>query len=264
MSEVKAQNRDAAELLNHYWNTGLKLDAIPADIRPLTREDGYKIADSLAAQRGERVVGWKIAATSKAGQAHINVDGPLAGRLYESRILPPGSTVSLGTNMMKVAEVEFAFRFGYDFPCNSREYSLSEVMNSVASLHLSVEIPDSRFRDFSKVGAPSLIADTACADWLVLGPAIQKEWRKIDLATFAVKGIKNGVEVAIGTGSAALGDPRIALTWLVNELCRYADGVKIGMVVTTGTCVVPVTIAAGDDFTADYNELGQISINIIE
>ena len=66
-----------------------------------------------------------------------------------------------------------------------------------------------------------------------------------------------------GTGSAALGDPRIALTWLVNELCLYADGVKIGTVVTTGTCVVPVTISAGDEFIADYADLGLIMINVV-
>ena len=263
MSLTETAIKDAALIMNAHWTSGTKLDALPDSCRPQSREDGYLIASELAGLRRERVVGWKIAATSKAGQAHINVDEPLAGRLYESRILPPGSRVALGGNLMKVAEVEFAFRFGYDLPCNSREYSLSEVMNSVASLHLSVEIPDSRYKDFTKVGAPSLIADTACADWLVLGPAIQQEWRNLDLAAFVVKGIKNGEEVAAGTGSAALSDPRVALTWLVNELCHYADGIKLGTVVTTGTCVVPVAIEAGDYFLADYGQLGQLAVELI-
>lgn len=224
MSLTESGINDAALVLNTHWMSGTKLYELPHSCRPQSREDGYRVASALSALRRERTAGWKIAATSKAGQSHINVDGPLAGRLYESRLLAPDSSVALGGNLMKVVEVEFAFRFGYDLPCNSRQYSLSEVMNSVASLHLSVEIPDSRYADFTKVGAASLIADTACADWLVLGPAIQQEWRNLDLATFAVKAIKNGEEVATGTGSAALGDPRIALTWLVNELCHYADG----------------------------------------
>ena len=260
MSLAETDVNDAALVLETHWRSGAKLDVLPEACRPQSREDGYRVASALAGLRRERVAGWKIAATSKAGQAHINVDGPLAGRLYESRIVANGSCISLGANLMKVAEVEFAFRFGYDLPCNSREYSLSEVMSSVASLHLSVEIPDSRYVDFTKVGAPSLIADTACADWLVLGPAIQKEWRNLDLALFAVKGIKNGHEAASGTGSAALGDPRVALTWLVNELCHCADGIKLGTVVTTGTCVVPVAIEVGDEFIADYGELGQLFV----
>lgn len=262
MTATHHASSDAADLLNACWVGARKLDELPLPMRPKSREDGYRIAHELAALRQQRVIGWKIAATSKAGQAHINVDGPLAGRLYDSRVLAPDCTISLGANVMKVAEVEFAFRFGYDLPCHARDYSLSEVMNSVASLHLSVEIPDSRYTDFTKVGAPSLIADTACADWLVIGPAIQKEWRNLDLASFEVKGIKNGEVIATGTGSAALGDPRIALTWLVNELCRYADGIKLGTIVTTGTCVVPVAISAGDHFMADYGELGQLAVTL--
>lgn len=262
MTDLRQREQDAARLINQLWTSGKKCDALPPDLRPHTRDEGYKIADALAKLRDERVIGWKIAATSKAGQEHINVDGPLAGRLYESRVLGPAARISLGANRMKVAEVEFAFRFGYDLPCNSRTYSVSEVMASVASLHLSIEVPDSRYQDFTQVGAPSLIADTACADWLVLGPAIQDEWRNHDLANFGVKGIRNGEEVATGTGRAALGDPRIALTWLVNELCHHADGVKIGTVVTTGTCVVPVAIKAGDHFVADYGVLGQIDVTL--
>lgn len=254
--------KDAALDLNTHWSIGTKLDELPEAYRPHSRKDGYRIASALSDLRNERTAGRKIAATSKAGQAHIQVDGPIAGRIFESRLVANGSHIALGGNLMKVAEVEFAFRFANDLPCIPREYSVSDVMNSVASLHLSVEVPDSRFADFTKVGAPSLIADTACADWLVLGPTIQRDWRNLDLAAFDVKGIKNGAIVASGTGSAALGDPRIALTWLVNELCQYADGIKIGTVVTTGTCIVPVTIDAGDKFVADYGWLGQIGIEI--
>ena len=57
----------------------------------------------------QAVAGWKIAATSLAGQKHINVDGPLAGRLLAGRELQPGTPVPLAGNLMRVAEAEFAF-----------------------------------------------------------------------------------------------------------------------------------------------------------
>lgn len=44
-------------------------------------------------------------------------------------------------------------------------------MAAVATLHLAIEIPDSRYRDFCAVGAPRPIADDACAHLSVLGPA---------------------------------------------------------------------------------------------
>jgi len=72
----------------------------------------------------------------------------------------------------------------------------------------------------------------------------------------------NERKAAEGIGAAALGDPRYALTWLVNEVARYSDGIKVGDIVTTGTCIVPVPIAPGDVFTADYGKLGQMSVRI--
>lgn len=262
MTESGDHELCAGLLLNSSWERGEKILRLPDDVSPNSRQDGYRIAQDIARYRNELAVGWKIAATSKAGQSHINVDGPLAGRLYPSRVLPPGHFVSLGGNLMKVAEVEFAFRFGVEMRPIGRDYTFAEVMDAVATLHLSIEIPDSRYQDFTQVGAPSLIADTACADWLVIGPEVQTEWRDIDLAEFGVEGRKNGQIVAKGTGRAALGDPRTALTWLVNELCRYENGVSLNAYVTTGTCVVPVPIAAGDHFVADYGILGQIDVTI--
>ena len=134
--------------------------------------------------------------------------------------------------------------------------------DAVRSLHLSIEVPDSRFSDFTKVGAAQLIADTACASWLVLGPATTVPWRHIDLSAHSVKGLRNGTQVAEGTGKAVLGDPRKALTWFVNEAATYCGGVKAGQFVTTGTCIIPFGISPGDEVTIDYGELGTISASI--
>ncbi len=71
---------------------------------------------------------------------------------------------------MRVAEVEFAFTMGTDLPPRDVPYRLDEVMAAVASLHPAIEIPDSRYRSFTEVGAPQLIADNACAHQFVLAP----------------------------------------------------------------------------------------------
>jgi 2-keto-4-pentenoate hydratase len=135
-------------------------------------------------------------------------------------------------------------------------------MDAVGALHLSIEVPDSRYADFTKVGAAQLIADTACACWLVLGPAVDRPWRHIDLASHPVQGFRNGTLAAEGTGKAVLGDPRKALAWFVNEASAYCGGVRAGQFVTTGTCIVPMAIAPGDEVTIRYGELGAISCRI--
>ena len=72
----------------------------------------------------------------------------------------------------------------------------------------------------------------------------------------------NGSPAASGSGEAVLGDPLIALTWLVNEVAKYAGGIRAGDLVTTGTCLKPVTIAPGDEVRLDYGVLGTLSARI--
>ena len=253
----------AADLLLRNWSATTRIDALPDAMRPKSRAEGYDAAAAVAQRSGSSVAGWKIAATSEAGQKHINVEGPLIGRILKSRMLAPGADVTLGDNIMKVAEAEFAFGFTSDLPARKEPYTQEEAMAAVGSLHLSIEVPDSRYRDFTKVGAAQLIADTACASWLVLGPAVDRPWRHIDLSTHVVKGFRNGAQVAEGTGKAVLGDPRKALTWFVNEASAYCGGVSAGQFVTTGTCIIPMAIAPGDEVRIDYGELGAISCRIV-
>ena len=66
---------------------------------------------ALAGLAGATPVGWKIAATSEAGQKHIGVDGPLAGRLWESKLHEGGTKLPAGHLHMAVVEAEFAFRY---------------------------------------------------------------------------------------------------------------------------------------------------------
>lgn len=256
------KSAEAASILLSNWRGVTRIDALPEACRPASREDGYAIAAALAVQSGDTVAGWKIAATSEAGQKHINVDGPLAGRILKGRVLAPGATIPLAGNLMRVAEAEFAFVLGTAMPGRGTPYSRDEVMAAVTAMHLTIEVPDSRYEDFTKVGAPSLIADTACASWLAVGPAVDVDWRGIDLSTHKVTAFKNGAEAAVGSGKAVLGDPRIALTWLVNEVARYGGGVEAGQFVTTGTCVIPVKIESGDAISVDYGVLGTIAVAI--
>jgi 2-keto-4-pentenoate hydratase len=177
------------------------------------------------------------------------------------RVLAPGAVVPLEGNAMRVAEVEFAFRMARALPPRDAPYTVDETMDAVASLHPSVEVPDSRYVDFVRVGAAQLIADDACACWLVVGEASRDDWRRRDLAAHPVRASVAGRVVAEGSGAAALGDPRAALAWIANELRVHGPGLRAGDLVTTGTCVVPVPVAPGDAFVADYGPIGSLALS---
>jgi 2-keto-4-pentenoate hydratase len=164
---------------------------------------------------------------------------------------------------MRVGEAEFAFRMGRDLAPRKAPYPVEEVLAAVATLHPAIEVPDSRFEDFTIVGAAQLIADNACGHYFVLGPAAAGAWRSIDLVSHSVEG-RIGKTTREGRGANVLGDPRVALAWLVNELSQLGITVRTGEVVTTGTCLVPLEISPGDLMVADFGPLGTVNVRIGE
>jgi 2-keto-4-pentenoate hydratase len=249
----------AAALL---WQTRVeqkRIEALPDHLRPRTLAEGYAIQDAMVAVAAQPVSGWKIAATSKAGQTHIGVTEPLAGRLFKNFILQDGARLSAAPLHMKVMEAEFAFRMARDLAPRYAVYEQVEVCDAVAALHLAIEVPDARFERFAEIGPAQIVADDAFAAWFLLGPQVH-HWRHLDLSVQQVRALRNGALAAEGIGADALGDPRIALTWLANHLAQRGIGVKEGDIVTTGTCITPAAIAPGDQMVAEFAGLGHLAV----
>lgn len=253
------QKTAAAKALFDHWQSGAKLRELRLSQRPRDRAEGYAIAGAMERHFAGRPFGWKIAATSAAGQQHINVSGPLAGRIFAERVIPDGGTASMAGNEMQVGEPEFAFRMGRDLAPRAAPYSVEEVLASVDTLHPAIELPDSRFADFVTAGEAQLIADQACAHLFVLGAATDADWRAVDLVETRPVVTLRGQHF-VGHGKNVLGDPRVALAWLANELRGLGMTLQAGEVVTTGTCHPPLPIQAGDQFEADFGAFGKVSV----
>jgi 2-keto-4-pentenoate hydratase len=251
----KDQIAAASQVLVQHWRDGSKLDALETRLRPQSRAEGYAVQAAL----GDEVFGWKIAATSEAGQKHINVAGPLAGRIMHDTVIAAGGTASMKGNAMRVGEPEFCFRMGRDLTPRPAPYGVDEVLAAVDTLHPAIEIPDSRFTDFASAGEAQLIADNACAHLFVLGGATSANWRAMDLVEERPQIALRG-ERYVGHGKNVLGDPRVALAWLANELRGLGITLRAGEVVTTGTCHPPLPIQAGDQFAVDFGVLGKVSV----
>lgn len=254
--------RDAALLLFDLWQAGEVTGGLPPHLSPASRTEGYAIQAAFAERAESDVFGWKIAATSAAGQAHIGVDGPLAGRILRRSVIPDGGTVPPVPNRMAVAEVEYAFRMGRALPPRAEAYTQDDVLDAVAALHAAIELPDSRYADFVTAGAAQLIADNACGHFFVLGTSTAAGWRTIDLAAHRPTGRVEGGLRREGLGAYVLGDPRVALTWLANELSRHGITLEEGHVVTTGTAVVPMPVRPGDMVFADLGAIGTASVTL--
>src|SRR3954467_1098000 len=149
----------AASTLYDHWQAGSKIGDLDPSQRPRERAEGYAIQAAMMKHFAGTPVGWKIAATSEAGQKHINVTGPLAGRIFAERVIPDGGVAPMAGNEMRVGEPEFAFRMGRSLQPRTTPCSVEEVLAAVDTLHPAIELPDSRFADFVSAGEAQLIAD---------------------------------------------------------------------------------------------------------
>lgn len=242
------------------WTTGEHLASLPELLRPRTLTEGFAAQQRLAERAGPSY-GWKLAATAAAGQAHIGVDAPLPGLLFERFRHAPGDVVPSDGLYMAVAEAEFAFVLGADVEAGA---SPERLRDAVAAVHCAIELPESRFADFASAGGPQLLADAACAGRFVLGPEIAGGV-DLDLSTTGTALWINDGEPSTGSGAAVLGDPWAALAWLAETLPFYGVPLSAGSVVTTGTTTVPAPIAAGDTVRATFGDggaLGELTVTL--
>ncbi|MCF2570808.1 fumarylacetoacetate hydrolase family protein [Brevibacterium sp. UCMA 11754] len=241
------------------------IDALPAEAVPATRAEAYAVQTRYAELEGQPTVGWKIAATSQAGQRHINVDGPLGGRVLSDRAHADGDAVSLNGNTMCLAEPEFVL--GSALAPRTNPYTLDDVLEAVTALHFGIELPSTRFTDVTAAGALQLIADNACGHRFVLGSAVKTTWAPADLAAVSMTADVDGPSghrTSEGVGKNVLGDPVAALTWLVNELSAIDIGLVPGDFITTGTCSEPIPVEPGDSLSARFDDLGVVTCTFVD
>ncbi|WP_249265926.1 MULTISPECIES: fumarylacetoacetate hydrolase family protein [unclassified Pseudonocardia] len=236
------------------WTTGERLAALPELLRPRTLTEGFAAQRRLSERAGASY-GWKLAATATAGQAHIGVDAPLPGMLFERFRHAPGDVVPSGDLHMAVAEAEFAFVLRSAVDAGA---SRDELRAAVGAVHCAVELPESRFDDFVAAGAPSLLADAACAGRFVLGPEIPGG-AALDLAATPTT-LRVDDETATGSGASVLGDPWTALAWLADTLPEHGVRLEAGALVTTGTTTVPVAVHPGATVRASFGDGGALGI----
>lgn len=247
-----------------------RLPELPGPVRPKTPGEAYVVQDGLIDQLlshyGGTVIGYKVACTNVTAQRQLHVDAPFSGRLlsafYFESSPEKAARVDAGQFFMRVVEAEFAFEMARDLPPANAPRRREEIAAAVKGVLPGIEIVDSRFDDWTSIGAPSLIADNACNAAWVKGRLVA-DWQRIDLAAQAVRVTVNGKLLREGSGSNVLGHPLHALEWLVNNLSARGLGLKAGQYVTTGVTTEVYMGERGDRITADFGPVGSVDLDFV-
>jgi 2-keto-4-pentenoate hydratase len=245
----------AAEFLRAARRGKSSISAIADELRPASQDDAYRIQNAIVA--GDRVIGYKAAATNEAAQTLLKVAAPFFGRLLERTTQRSPARLSAANFAVRCIEPEFGFLIGRDVPPG--EYDRESIAPFVEAVIPAMEVVDHRFADWTAIGAPSLIADNAIHGAWIEGEPI-RDWRTVDLAAQPVAMILNGEAIRSGSGAAVLGHPLNVVAWLANELPRHGRRLQAGDKITTGTATPVYFASAGDSITADFGYFGRVEL----
>ena len=137
---------------------------------------------------------------------------------------------------------------------------IKEIKRYIDCVIPAIELPDTRFNNFESVGEFQLIADNACAKYLFLGSPystvekINFENHFVNISTIDSSNEGNTLNV--------LGSPIKALFWAINELITYNLPIRKNMIITTGTCTIPIKFQKKDKLDAYFGEIGNVKANI--
>ena len=237
-----------------------RIAGIPEDLKPTDTPGAYALQRGLTehwekALGGAGFAGYKIACTSEIPQRQLGISEPFYGTLLNSTVHQSPVQLDPSQFYMRVIEPEFGFLMAHDL--GPGEYSHAEVAQAIAGVAPAIEIVDSRYENWERVGAHSLIIDNACHGAWVKG-ALTAHFE--NLAEHQVRLSVNGSEVSSGKGSAVLGHPFNSLAWLANALPRYGLALRKGDWVTTGVVTGLFYANAGDHIVADFGSLGTVEI----
>ncbi len=259
---AEANVEDLARRLDEAWES-------QTSIAPLTESDGLAVEDSYAVQsrwtelrmeRGEKISGRKIGLTSAAMQNMMNVNEPDYGSLWASRYFAADSSgrAEVPAESFIAPRVEGEIAFLMAEPLSGEDVSAEDVLAATEALAVSVEVVDSRIKDW-KIKLADTIADNASYGGYTLGPwngSLAGE----DLRTLGMIVSKNGESVIEAVGAAALGNPANGVAWLARKLHSFGVGLNPGDVVLSGSLGGAVDAKKGDTFTVEVH--GQPSLGV--
>ncbi|MEC1523254.1 2-keto-4-pentenoate hydratase [Neobacillus niacini] len=206
---------------------------------------------------GQKIVGKKIGLTSVAVQKMLGVDEPDYGHLLDSMVVENGGTIYIKTMLQPKIEGEIAFILKKDL--KGPNVTVLDVLQATDYVVPSLEIVDSRVQDW-KIKLQDTVADNASSGLVVLGGKPTKI-EDIDLELIGMVLMQNGEVANTGVGAAALGNPASCVAWLANRLADYDITLKAGEVILSGALSSMVVSRSGDNFTARFAHLGQVSVN---
>jgi 2-keto-4-pentenoate hydratase len=236
----------SAAALARAWSTGNSTDP-PFATREPDRDQAYAIQDRmvelLAPRLGPRV-GWKLGMTAPGLP-----EAPIVGPIHRAMLIPPGSSLAAGPELLIEVEIAIHIRPGVD----TKHLTGEDLEVGTAFELLERRTPSREICDG--------IADLATMRHVVLGPTCPLAAIP-DLTGVAGTLEVDGETVAQGVSRETVTPPLESLRWLQGHLAARARQLAPGDAVITGSLVGQIPVRPRTRYTGSLVGLAPITVAI--
>ena len=224
----------------------------------LTWDDAYRLQFALAKRKvakGDRLIGYKAAYTSRAMQQDRGVAGPIIGSLMQSGNFEEGKPIKLSAGIETMVEPEIAVLLNRDLqgPGITHEEALLAVESVFPAIEIAEQTHGGRKRS-RQMG----IAIHKSNGGIMLGGLMSSPYG-IDLRLEGMVISINGEVRGSATGVEVLGNPLSLVAVIANKIGAYGEMLKAGMVLMTGSIVTAMPVVPGDDLCVEFTRIGRLS-----
>ena len=234
----------------------------------MTIDDAYRVQaawQALREARGERLIGHKIGLTSRAMQAAMNITTPDSGFLTDRMSFEPDTDLTAADFLDLKVEVELAFVLSQDL--SGPDLTVDDVLDATDHVVPAVELIAARtFRVDPETGRTRTVVDTIAdnaADAGIVTGGHRIGPRDVDLRWVGALLYRNGTIEETGIAAGVLDHPANGIVWLARRYAEHGRSLQAGHTVLAGSFTRPVAVSAGDEFVADYGDLGRFTIPFV-
>lgn len=252
------------QALNQAYSNLKPISSLSDAFGSISIEDAYQIQLQLLEdriKRGERLIGWKIGATSSAIRNSFSfpVSEPVFGWMTDKSDYSGLDEISISSfcNLRMEAEIGLIF----NTPLKGPDITGGDVTNAASGVMATIELVGGRSKERKTLS--DLVADNSGHAGIIFGPLI-KPVTELDLSHEEVTICKNGHIQNKAYGSEVMGNPINAVCWLVNKLAQFGYEVSSGNVISTGSLTKVITLGIGDIVDVSFANLGGIHFKVIK
>lgn len=242
---------EAAIELARRRKAGLHGPRLPDACRPAGLADALAIQSQVSVHMGGAVGAYKCGTPTD--------DRVVVAPIYSSTISTEPVCAVWAQNGRVRVEPELAFVLGRDLPARDQTYSHAEIDAAIGTVHLALELIDSRYDDQADLTFADRLADGLVNQGLWLGPEVP--WQQASQAqAFAVEwSVGQGAGTTL-TGRHPNDNPLLPLYWLVDHLRATGQGLQAGQVVITGSYAGTFPCPVEQDLSFTYGDLGRFKV----